>query len=180
MHYSNAQQQQYFPPPPSNYEFCCTCNAWFPPPLPTVANHQHHNNAYPTTNDYYVCDCTTCRNLGNSVDICCQCCACGGTGTEEYGGTQQFQVSSVTLTGESDDTLEVCLQDDIALAHSVAEGADEGTCSECGCDGPRFPGWAGPRFVPAGHPHYPSLVRRNVQLMKARQQHVCNKGVPVA
>ena len=25
---------------------------------------------------YYICECTSCRNLGNSVDICCQCCNC--------------------------------------------------------------------------------------------------------
>lgn len=58
----------------------------------------------------------------------------------------------MALTGESDDTLEVCLneeydEDDLALAHSVAEGT--GTCAECRNSttpperGPCFTGWAG-------------------------------------
>lgn len=80
--------------------------------------------------DYYVCECSSCRNLGNSVDVCCQCCACsnsphanngrgGGlsrppddesddTESESDLRPESYQVSSVALT---EDTLEVCLSE---------------------------------------------------------------------
>eukprot|EP00094_Tigriopus_californicus_P012159 TCALIF_11751-PA protein Name:"Similar to NBEA Neurobeachin (Homo sapiens)" AED:0.12 eAED:0.13 QI:0/0.04/0/0.81/1/1/22/0/1914 len=106
--------------------------------------------------DYYVCECSSCRNLGNSVDICCQCCACSEghplKSPNNFGTPGRYQVRSVALTGESDDTLEVCLnedydEDDLALAHSVAEGT--GTCADCRSStspperGPAFTGWSG-------------------------------------
>ena len=73
---------------------------------------------------YYICECTTCRNLGNSVDICCQCCNCGnmtaaiiqedgedGEIYSEYPSSRGYTVSSVALTGDTEDTLEVVFDD---------------------------------------------------------------------
>ena len=73
---------------------------------------------------YYICECTTCRNLGNSVDICCQCCNCSnmtasmiqedGEDSEiysEYPSSRGYTVSSVALTGDTEDTLEVVFDD---------------------------------------------------------------------
>ena len=104
--------------------------------------HHHHNNPHnygasqdqqrmtkASINDatqYYICECTSCRNLGNSVDICCQCCNCGNMtsnmaqeDTEEqemvhanYTPSRGYHVSSVALTGDTEDTLEVVFDDD--------------------------------------------------------------------
>ena len=73
---------------------------------------------------YYICECTSCRNLGNSVDICCQCCNCGNmTATivrddgdeqeiiSDYTSSRGYHVSSVALTGDAEDTLEVVFDD---------------------------------------------------------------------
>ena len=73
---------------------------------------------------YYICECTTCRNLGNSVDICCQCCNCGNVAAtiiqedgedgeiySEYPSSRGYTVSSVALTGDTEDTLEVIFDD---------------------------------------------------------------------
>ena len=83
---------------------------------------------------FYICECTSCRNLGNSVDICCQCCNCGNvTATvvqdengeqeivQDYASPRGYHVSSVTLTGDTDDTLEVVFDD----SEGVTEGIDD-------------------------------------------------------
>ena len=70
-----------------------------------------------------MCECNSCRNLGNSVDVCCQCCACvdaaeaaaaaaeqaEAAAAASAGGTtsRRYQVASMALTGDTDDTLEV-------------------------------------------------------------------------
>ena len=94
-----------------------------------------------------MCDCTQCRNLGNSMDVCCQCCQCQALANNQehrpHGVKQQkhYKVRSVSLHGENDETLEVCIAneeadgdhadpnndiDDMALAHRVAGG-----CQSC-------------------------------------------------
>lgn len=97
---------------------CCSCN--------------NCNSA--VEKDYYnMCECTSCRNLGNSVDICCQCCSCSSA--EHY---QRYTVASMAM---QEDTLEVCLHsgtadqashqpDDIALAHNLAEQRHH-NCHDC-------------------------------------------------
>ena len=107
-----------------------------------------------SNSSYYVCECTSCRNLGNAVDVCCQCCSCTGPG--HPGSTDMvpsYHVSSVALTGDADDTLEVVFddpgpgnahgghchphphhhphhhEDEIAMAHAMAESGG-GLC-EC-------------------------------------------------
>ena len=86
---------------------------------------------------FYICECTTCRNLGNSVDICCQCCNCGNLAAiqqqsnggevvlSDYAQSRGggYHVSSVTLTGDTDDTLEVVFDD-------TAGSADGGVAGE--------------------------------------------------
>ena len=71
--------------------------------------------------DYYMCECTSCRNLGNSVDVCCQCCACvdaeaaaaeaeqeaAAAAVSAGGPSRRYEVASMALTGDTDDTLEV-------------------------------------------------------------------------
>jgi len=109
-----------------------------------------------TQDDYYMCDCTQCRNLGNSVDVCCQCCQCTALVNAQerpHGVKQQkhYKVRSVSLHGENDETLEVCIAneendgehedpneiDDLAQAHRVAGGCQScpppppPTCSSC-------------------------------------------------
>ena len=109
----------------------------------------HHNNqhnygtrefqrmAKPSIQDatqYYICECTSCRNLGNSVDICCQCCNCGNmTATivqddheeqeiiSDYASSRGYHVSSVALTGDTDDTLEVVFDDGEAVTEVIDE-----------------------------------------------------------
>ncbi|XP_071745123.1 neurobeachin isoform X3 [Lepeophtheirus salmonis] len=137
-----------------SHDNCCTCNShWY--------NHANNPPSEDIGGDYYVCDCSSCRNLGNSVDICCQCCACGTNGNsstcqEMKPKNKGFEVSSVTLTGDSDDTLEVCLRqqdeveedDDITIAHN-ANQRYHNDCPECNNVAPSngskpvFPGWIG-------------------------------------
>ena len=89
---------------------------------------------------YYICECTTCRNLGNSVDICCQCCNCGNMtatlvqedGEEhemiaEYGSSRGYHVSSVALTGDTEDTLEVVFDDGEGVTELVDEHLQHST-----------------------------------------------------
>ena len=104
---------------PNNQNHCCSCN----------------NCTYSNEKDYYMsCECTSCRNLGNSIDICCQCCSCN-----------EYPRYSVTSMAMQEDTLEVCLQqatdgsnvqvdmDDIALAHAHAAAEQQRAlqCHEC-------------------------------------------------
>ena len=83
---------------------------------------------------YYICECTTCRNLGNSVDICCQCCNCGNMATtiiqedgeeneiySEYPSSRGYTVSSVALTGDTEDTLEVVFDDGDGANETIDE-----------------------------------------------------------
>ena len=142
-HHNNHQKSPVIP------DHCCSCNNCNNYSSTTNINHQHSHNttaAAPSTNekDYYnLCECTSCRNLGNSIDICCQCCSCSA---ENY---PRYHVASMAM---QEDTLEVCLQqqtadsqpahvvggplphhataDDIALAHNMAERASAG-CYEC-------------------------------------------------
>ena len=73
---------------------CCTCNS--------CSNE--------SAKDYYnICECTTCRNLGNSIDICCQCCSC----SSDY---PRYHVASMAM---QEDTLEVCLQQQTADSGTV-------------------------------------------------------------
>ena len=95
-----------------------------------------------------MCDCTSCRNLGNSVDVCCQCCSCSGGEYQKPNPTSSYHVSSVTLTGDADDTLEVVFdsesgggggggcshhhqEDELAMAHAMAESGGGGGACEC-------------------------------------------------
>ncbi len=132
-----------------------------------------------------MCECTACRNLGNSVDVCCQCCSCSAAaaaveqhchGTEEsveildeeeeeeqYGSNpRRFEVRSVALTGESDDTLEVCLndyeEDEIAQAHH--SGSRRNSCRECKV---KFRNWSAE----------PSCCNTDEEEMVARHQQCC-------
>ena len=167
---------------------------------------QHPNKAAAAADAsaYYVCDCTSCRNLGNSVDICCQCCNC--TGVDPAGhpdvvyqgsSNQRYHVSSVTLTGEADDTLEVVFddneedydgQDEIAMAHAAAESGGTCECPPpkpgcadcCGRDGkkPVFNGWSQQRVVQNNgvrhhhyhHHHHPKHVKNQRRPHCGRQQ----------
>lgn len=152
-HHNNHQKSPVIP------DHCCSCNNC----NNQSYSHQHnshtttsgsgHISAAPSTNndkDYYnLCECTTCRNLGNSIDICCQCCSCSAE--QNYG--PRYHVASMAM---QEDTLEVCLQqqtavdphvhghaggqhagqhvttaDDIALAHNMAERAGMVGCYEC-------------------------------------------------
>lgn len=94
-------------------------------------NQQNQCNR-PEEVDFYVCDCYTCRSTAASMEVCCQCCNCTNMEATNQNLSPRYHVSSVMLKGESDDTLEVCLrrqdedeidevEDDIALAHAVAE-----------------------------------------------------------
>ena len=90
------------------------------------------------------------------MDVCCQCCQCTAlvnTQDRQNAPKQQkhYKVRSVSLRGENDETLEVCIAndendgdhtdpnelDDIALAHRVAGGCQSCpppppvTCSSC-------------------------------------------------
>ena len=95
--------------------------------------HRYERSQRPATaeSDYFACNCTQCRNLGNSMDICCQCCACTGAAVVQNKPTARpYNVRSVALRGENQETLEVCItndecneedeMDDIALAHREA------------------------------------------------------------
>ena len=83
--------------------------------------------------DYYMCECTSCRNLGNSVDVCCQCCACAeeesaaasAVAAAAVAGTPRYQVASMALTGEADDTLEVCLNNYEVTTEEEEEEEDD-------------------------------------------------------
>ena len=75
----------------------------------------------PQIEEYYLCECNSCRNLGNSVDVCCQCCACvdaeaaaaeaeqeaAAAAVSAGGPSRRYEVASMALTGDTDDTLEV-------------------------------------------------------------------------
>ena len=108
---------------PTDPSHCCSCN-----------------NCTSENRDYYnMCECTTCRNLGNSIDICCQCCSCS---TEQYA---RYHVASMAM---QEDTLEVCLQnDEIALAHAERSQQSSQHCHDCNhpnqsrSQRPVFHGW---------------------------------------
>ena len=76
-----------------------------------------------TAKDYYnMCECTSCRNLGNSIDICCQCCSC----SSEY---PRYHVASMAM---QEDTLEVCLQQQTAdLTTAVSQNGQYFRSSHC-------------------------------------------------
>jgi hypothetical protein len=178
-HHNNAQQQQQNQRHQQQQQQqhdrnCCSCNS---------VNSNHHYNSRVATEepppqqimsdgtDYYICECTSCRNLGNSVDVCCQCCACvdaaaASAAVAATGGSRRYHVASMTLTGDSEDTLEVCLNDyDMAddememaaAAHAGTAHASEScqNCEElrsgppplpsCCSEGkqPSFDGWSG-------------------------------------
>ena len=96
-HHASHQRQQH-----------CSCNS---------------RQVSPQIEEYYLCECNSCRNLGNSVDVCCQCCACADAAAEEAAeqataaaaaasagtssSSRRYQVASMALTGDTDDTLEV-------------------------------------------------------------------------
>ena len=147
-------------------EDCCACS-----------NHPsaYYNNRYPQqrpqntrppppppadNTDFYVCECTQCRNLGNSLDVCCQCCACSEH-QNQTGSPRRYQVSSMALTGESDDTLEICLndyEDEIAMEHhrhhlQQHQRPQPHHCLECEPTNPTPPCCNVPPMKPAGHPH---------------------------
>lgn len=112
-----------------------TCTQCAPPPpqrtFHSVAPgyHRYERTQRPDT-DYFACNCTQCRNLGTSMDICCQCCACAAAAVPQNKPSRPYNVRSVALRGENQETLEVCITnddcneedeiDDIALAHREA------------------------------------------------------------
>jgi hypothetical protein len=105
-------------------------------------SHQRTAAVYERSDICYGCDCAQCRSslgppLAAAQDVCCQCCACASadiaaararTGAGKTGNLgRPFKVRSMTLRGDNDETLEVCIAN------------DEGVCG-CLCP-PR------PRFV---------------------------------
>jgi hypothetical protein len=168
-------------------DHCCSCNSC--------------NAIQDTSKDYYICECTTCRNLGNSMDICCQCCSCSTAASSEYG--PRYHVASMALTGDTEDTLEVCLQqqsdvldhhepvgvedDDIALAHSLADHHQQpqqqqhGSCHECQscCSSAAQPHQPRKPVFPGWQTHNQPQVARRLQQQQQQQQrqlHSCGKG----
>lgn len=139
-------------------QHCCSCN-------------NCNSSSGNVDKDYYnMCECTSCRNLGNSIDICCQCCSCAASASEQYG--PRYHVTSMAM---QEDTLEVCLNqgentnnvpDDIALAHSMAEQRHSANCRDC-CHPPASRP-TGTRPVFHG---WQQQMRR-----AAKQQHNCAKG----
>ena len=90
--------------------------------------------------EFYSCECTSCRNQGNSVDICCQCCTCleqQRNHRHHHNNHRQGRDYDVNLTGESDDTLRVCIndyEDEIEQEDEELEDEDEEEelcCPEC-------------------------------------------------
>ena len=188
-HVNNHQKSPVIP------DHCCSCNNCNNQYSDFTKNHVQHNShtttsgltgnaataPSTTTNndkDYYnLCECTSCRNLGNSIDICCQCCSCSAE--QNYG--PRYHVASMAM---QEDTLEVCLQqqtavdphaghahtggspacptaDDIALAHNMAERAGMAGCYEChstnqGCcgSGPSAPRGSGQHAPARGPPMF--------------------------
>ena len=162
-----------------------------------------NNCSYSNEKDYYMsCDCTSCRNLGNSIDICCQCCSC-----------TEYPRYSVTSMAMQEDTLEVCLQqatdgsstaaadmDDIALAHAHAVAQAEAAqhraqhpCHECHPPAPPPPpsqpacchSRTGPPVQQASqhqHAGHRPVFHGWQQQMRARaaaqQKHICARGKP--
>ena len=119
-----------------------------------VQRHHHPNSQHYTTREfqritkasgqdatqYYICECTSCRNLGNSVDICCQCCNCGNMAAtivqedgeehelySEYPSSRGYTVSSVALTGDAEDTLEVVFDDGEGVTEVIDERQQHGS-----------------------------------------------------
>jgi len=189
---------------------CCGCGSGSSSYFFVSSQHEHSKNAHSQEHnscrgqqnqcgrqeevDYYVCDCYACRSTGApSLEVCCQCCNC--TNSEPNQNiSPRYHVSSVMLKGESDDTLEVCLrrqdedelndvEDDIALAHAVAEATRQhrvytnhhnhrginqpahcNDCSNC-CSsvkrGPRGPAPHPQQHFKHGHSHNLSNPRPN-------------------
>ena len=87
----------------------------------------HHRAAmYERPDLCYGCDCAQCRVAASSkLDACCQCCACVSADLaaaarshpsgKAAGGARPFKVRSMTLRGENDETLEVCIANDEGL-----------------------------------------------------------------
>ena len=115
---------------------CSQCGPSVRPPPPASATyHQHHHHHQQRQqqhhhhrtydqrsadlNSCYGCDCAQCRSSSTNMDMCCQqCCACAAPVTsraqQPANGTsssssRQFKVRSMTLRGENDETLEVCI-----------------------------------------------------------------------
>ena len=155
--------------------------------------YEHPQMSRASQEEYYMCDCTQCRNLGNSVDICCQCCQCTALiNSQERQAKQQkhYKVRSVSLRGENDETLEVCIAndenegdhaehteiDDIALAHRAAGGCQSCpppppvTCSSCppACNDPNCTACAQkcPHYNewPSQSQHLPPNVVLNIEV----------------
>ena len=179
-HHHNSKSSPPIMTSSSTADHCCSCN-----------NCSNASNV--ADKDFYnICECTSCRNLGNSIDICCQCCSC----SSEY---PRYHVASMAM---QEDTLEVCLQqqtadlssadatadsasnevDDIALAHSMSERS----CHDChpppvsSCCHPRANNVVGGPGVPPGggpaHHRGPVFHGWQQQMRKSVKQHVCNKG----
>ena len=96
----------------------------------SVAPGYHRYERTQRESDYF-CNCAQCRNLATSMDMCCQCCACVAA-MPQTKPARQYNVRSVSLRGENQETLEVCITndevnddppedlDDIARAHQAA------------------------------------------------------------
>ena len=150
-HHAHAHNNK-SPAAPITMDHCCSCNNCNNYSNSHAHAHSHHSAGVhaggphhagvhsgappPTDKDYYnLCECTSCRNLGNSIDICCQCCSCSAESYVHAAGPR-YHVASMAM---QEDTLEVCLQqqtadstadlDDIALAHNMAERGNG--CYEC-------------------------------------------------
>ncbi len=104
-----------------------------PGPCHAVPGHHtnptgHHRAAmYERPDLCYGCDCAQCRVAASAskLDACCQCCACVSADLaaaarshpsgKAAGGARPFKVRSMTLRGENDETLEVCIANDEGL-----------------------------------------------------------------